>query len=1073
MKKLIEFSIGNPVIVNLLVLLIIISGVVSYLRLKRELFPDFSRRVIRIDTVYAGASPEEVEELITARIEDRVRNVDGVNEMLSSSREGQSEIRLRMQSDTEMSRALGDMRAALDRVVGLPEEAEEPRVSEVLSTIPVITVALSGDIPEQELREVAKDVRDQLRRVEGVATVSVFGIRDSRILIEIDPGRLDQYRLSLDEIRAAVANQNRNVPGGALKTARGEILVRTLGVAGGVADVERMILRSTDTGHALTVGEVADVRESFEDATVLARFDGKPSLNLVVVKEASGDAISVAERVRDAVTVIRPTLPATVSVGIFNDFSVFIRNRLGTLGESGAIGLTIVLAVLCVFVRGRIALMTSLGIPFAVLGCLVLMSVYGISLNMISAFGLILVLGLLVDDAVIVTENVYRYVEQGLPPKEAALQGTYEVAWPVVTTVMTTVAAFVPFLLIPGTMGFFMEPLPWVVTFALLLSLLEVLFILPSHLSDVITPAYANKVRRGERLWLTRLRRRERLGGLRRLHVSGQRTGFTSLRHAYEKLLGVAVRWRYVAVTLVVAGSVLLAAAAQYRVPFVLFREFESSQFFVNFETSPNAKLEDTEALAVQAEEIALGLPPGEVKSLSTTVGVAFLDVNRVVRGSNVGQLTLELNDDRGRSTAEVIGDLREKMERIPGITKLQFLGLQAGPGGPDIEARIIGEDLESLRRLTGEVKGFLATLPGVRDIRDDLVAGKEELRISLKPEGRTLGLDVRGIARQVQQGIQGVEASSIQRGDEDVPIVVRFPRDQRSHVDTVSRMKLTLPSGERVFLREVADIGTGISPSQINRDDRKRTLSVFAEVEAEKTTVVEATDALMRQFADVGRRYPGQRVVVKGERQEMEESLGALPQISLITLFVIYFVLGSLFKSFVQPFIVMAAIPFAFGGVVIGHLVMGENLSFLSILGFVALAGVVVNDSLILVDFINRSRRTGTSAYDSIIQSGVVRLRPVMLTTVTTVGGLVPLAFFATGQARFLSPMAISVVWGLAFATVLTLILTPCLYAILDDVKAIARRLFRVGVATPLEAFSEDPLGGPPTPSPSGRGPG
>ena len=516
------------------------------------------------------------------------------------------------------------------------------------------------------------------------------------------------------------------------------------------------------------------------------------------------------------------------------------------------------------------------------------------------------------------------------------------------------------------------------------------------------------------------------------------------------------MRWRYVAVTVIVAASVLLAVAAQYRVPFVLFREFESSQFFVNFETSANAKLEDTEAVAVQAEEIVLGLPPGELKSMATTVGIAFLDVNRVVRGSNVGQLTLELHDDRSRTAAEVIDDLRGKMERIPGITKLQFLGLQAGPGGPAIEARVIGEDLASLRRQTEEVKGFLATLPGVRDIRDDLVAGKEEIRIRLKPEGRTLGLDLRGIARQVQQGFQGVEASSIQRGDEDVPIVVRFPRDQRSHVDTVSRLKLTLPSGERVFLRDVADIRTGISASQINRDDRKRTLSVFAEVETGKTTVVEATDALKRQFADAGRRYPGQRVVVKGERQEMEESLASLPQISLITLLVIYFVLGSLFKSFIQPFIVMAAIPFGLGGVVIGHLVMGENLSFMSLLGFIALAGVVVNDSLILVDFINRSRRSGTSAYDSIIQSGVVRLRPVMLTTVTTVGGLVPLAFFATGQARFLSPMAISVVWGLSFATVLTLILTPCLYAMLDDAKGIARRWFRSGAATPDGVVAE-----------------
>ncbi len=1046
MKKLIEFSIRNPVVVNLLVLLIVTAGAVSYLRLKREVFPDFSRRVIRIDTVYPGASPEEVEELVTARIEDRVRNVDGVNEMLSSSREGQSEIRLQMQSDTDMSRALGDVRAALDRVVDLPEEAEEPQVTEVLSTFPVITVSLSGDIPERELREVAKDLRDQLRRVDGVATVSIFGIRESRILIEVDPERLDQYRLSLEEIRAAVANQNRNVPGGALKTARGEILVRTLGVAGGVGDVERMILRATDTGHALAVGDVARVSESFEDATVLARFDGKPSLNLVVIKQRSGDTISVAERVREAVAEMRKTLPETVSVGLFNDFSVFIRNRLSTLGESGAIGLALVLMTLCVFVRGRIALLTSLGIPFAVLGCLVLMSVFGLSLNMVSAFGLILVLGLLVDDAVIVTENVYRYVEQGMTPREAALQGTCEVAWPVVTTVLTTVAAFVPFLLLPGTMGFFLGPLPMVVTFALLLSLLEVLFVLPSHLAEVITPAYARKLRRGERVWLARLRRREGLGGLRRLHVRGQRAWLTRLRHVYEKVLGVALRWRYVSVTVLLAASVLLAVAAQYRVPFVLFGEFESSQFFVNFETSANAKLEDTEAVAVQAEAVVLGLPPGELKSLSTTVGAAFLDVDRVVRGSNVGQLTLELRDDRSRKAAEIIEELRGKMERVPGITKLQFLNLQAGPGGPDIEARVIGEDLASLRRLTEEVKGFLATLPGVRDIRDDLVAGKEELRISLKPEGRALGLDLRGIARQVQQGFQGVEASSIQRGDEEVPIVIRFPRDKRSHVETVSRMKLTLPSRERVFLSDVADIGAGISASQINRDDRKRTLTVFAEVEEGKTTVVEATNALQRQFADVGRRYPGQRVVVKGERQETEESLASLPQISLITLFVIYFVLGSLFKSFIQPFIVMAAIPFAMGGVVIGHLVMGENLSFLSVLGFIALAGVVVNDSLILVDFINRSRRSGLAPYDSIIQSGVMRLRPVMLTTVTTVGGLVPLAFFATGQARFLSPMAISVVWGLSFATILTLILTPCLYAMLDDVKAIAGRWFRRG---------------------------
>lgn len=438
MKKLVEFSIENPVIVNLLVLLLVVAGTVCYFRLHRELFPDFSRRAIQIATAYPGASPEEVEELVTARIEEEVHGVDGVSEMLSTSREGQSEIRLRMGSGTDMGRALSDVRAALDRVAGLPDEAEDPYVTEVQSTFPVITVSLSGDIPEHELREIAKDLRDQLRRIDEVAAVHVLGIRQEQILVEIDPERLDQYRLSLDDVRAAIDNQNRNVPGGALKTARGEILLRTLGAARGVADVERMILRATGTGHALTVGDVARVRESFEDATILGRFAGKPSVNLVVIKERDGDVISVARRVREAVAEIRTTLPETVVVGLFNDFSVFIRNRLNTLAQSGLIGLSLVLATLCVFVRGRIALLTSLGIPFSMLGCLVFMSFYGISLNMISVFGLILVLGLLVDDAVIVTENVYRYVQEGMDAKSAAVRGTCEVAWPVVTTVLTT-----------------------------------------------------------------------------------------------------------------------------------------------------------------------------------------------------------------------------------------------------------------------------------------------------------------------------------------------------------------------------------------------------------------------------------------------------------------------------------------------------------------------------------------------------------------------------------------------------------------------------------------------------------
>jgi len=1022
-RRLIEFSVRNPVTVNLLTLFVLGAGITTYFRMHRELFPEFSRQAVQITTQFTGASPEEVENLITANIEEEMTDLDELDEMLSISQEGRSEILLKFQPETDMNRALNDVRAALDDVTDLPEEADDPQVREVKSTFPVITVSLAADIDEATLRNMAKDLRDDLRRLPGVATVRILGIREQQIWVEVDPARLEQYGMSLDDVRAAIAAHNRNVPGGTLKTPRGEILVRTLGEAAGAEEVERIILRSVATGTPLTVADLATVRETFEEPTTIGRWGGRAAINLVVIKERTGDAIDIAASVRALVEEVRDRLPETVTIGVYNDFSVFIRNRLNTLRLSGAIGLTIVLITLWVFVRARIAFLTGLGIPFAMLGGIVLMSLYGISLNMISLFSLILVLGLLVDDAIVVTENVYRYVEQGMDPRQAAIQGTSEVAWPVVATVTTTIAAFLPLLLIPGTMGVFLAPIPVVVTFALLASLLEALVVLPSHLSDVITPAYAQRVRRREVGWLTRA------------------------RSVYGTLLAMAVKWRYVTAVLLLCFTILLGTTAWYRIPFVLFREFESSQFMINLETSSAAKIEDTLEVAKRAEQVVLNLPPEELRSVATNVGITFLDVHRAEWGPNLGQLLVELEEDRRRTVDAVIADLREGIADIPGITKIQFLKTQAGPGGPAIEARIVGAEIPVLRRLADEVKGFLRGIPGVRDVRDDFTEGKEELQITLLPEARALGLNLGQIARQVQQAFLGVEASTIQRRDEDVPIVVRFPQAARRSLETVAGMKITLPSGEKVFLRDVARLESAIGTSKIRRDDQKRTITVLADVNTREANAFQVAQRLKREFADVGSSFPGYRVVIKGERQEAEESVAALPQVSLIALLLIYFLLGSLFKSFIQPLIVMAAIPFALDGVVIGHLIMGEPLSFLSMMGLVALAGVVVNDSLILVDFINRARKEGTPRDEAILKSGVARLRPVLLTTITTVGGLIPLAFFSSGQAKFLSPMAISVVWGLSFATILTLILVPCLYAMLDDIKAQVVRLLRLEV--------------------------
>ena len=1018
MRALAAFSVNNRVIVNLLTLFLIGAGLTTYFSMHREIFPEFPRQAVRIETLYPGASPEEVEKLITAKIEEEMAELDGLDELISISHEGISEILLKFRTDTDMSRALSDVRGAMDNVADLPEEAKPPLIQEVKYAWPVITVSLAGDIAEGSLRTIARDLKEDFRRIPGVAAVRIIGARERQIWVEVEPARLTQYALTLDDIRAAISAQNRNVPGGALKTPRGEILIRTLGEAAGAEEVKRVIVRSLPTGTPLRVADLAEVRETFEDPVTISRWGGKPAINLVLVKERDGDAIDIAASVRKRVQEVRRRYPETVKVGVHNDFSVFIRNRLNTLRKSGVIGLAIVFALLWVFLRTRVAFLTGLGIPVAMLGGIILMAIWGISLNMLSIFGLILVLGLLVDDAIVVAENIYRHVEEGMDPREAAVQGASEVGWPVVATVMTTVAAFLPLLLIPGEMGVFLSPIPLVVTFALMASLVEVLLVLPSHLADIITPAYAKRIRRGKLPLLGRLRR------------------------AYGALLSTALRWRYVVGGLLLSVTVLLAAMAYYRMPFVMFRQFESSLFFINFETSAGNKIEDTLDIAKRAERVVLGLPAGELASLATNVGVTVLDVVRIERGPNLGQLVVELSEDRRRGVDEIMAELREGMRKIPDILKIQFLKTQSGPGGPAIEIRIAGERLGPLRQLAKETQAFLTGIGGVRDVRDDFTEGKEELQITLRPEARALGLNLGQVARQVRNGFQGVEASTIQRHDEDIPIIVRFPRETRLRPDAIHNFKITLASGEQVFLRDVANLKTAVGNSRIRRYNQKRTITIFADVDTREANAVQVSNRVREKFADVGKRFPGYRVLIGGERQQAESSLSSLPRISVMAILLIYFILGTLFRSFIQPLVVMAAIPFALDGVVIGHLVMGEALTFLSMIGLVALIGVVVNDSLIMVDFINRARAAGAARDAAILQSGVARLRPILLTTATTVGGLTPLAFFATGQAKFLAPMAISVVWGLSFATILTLVLIPCLYAIMDDIVVFARRM-------------------------------
>ncbi|MBW2057069.1 MAG: efflux RND transporter permease subunit [Deltaproteobacteria bacterium] len=1040
---MIRYFVRNSVFVNLLMMVILVAGVLTYLSITREMFPEFSLDSIAIRTEYPGASPQEVEKLITIKIEDEIADIDGVDNIYSESQEGFSLITVEVSDYADLNRVLNDISSAIDSIEDLPDDAEDPVVSEIKNAFPIITVSVFGDLPELTMKEIAEDVQDDLREIPGVGSVYLSGARDREIWVEVNPRRLEQYQLSLEDIGKALEARNLNLPGGTIKTDRGEFLVRTVGEILEARGLEGVILRSDPQGNVLTLSQVARVRDHFEEPVTFGRFNGQPAMNLAVGKEKRGDAIAISRAVRELVAQYEKRLPPGVHLDVFNDFSVYIKNRLNTLKRNGLAGFGLVLAILCIFFNFRVAGMTALGIPVSFAGALLLMQAFGISLNMISMFSLILVLGIIVDDAIVVSENTYRYLEQGLPPQEAAVLGTQQVLGPVVATVVTTIAAFLPMLLVTGTTGKFMSVIPKVVTFALIASLMEALVILPSHLAEWSPKKHRAGLSLRSEQWLDAVRKR------------------------YVRFLALCLRWKHVSLAASLGITALMVTFALTRIPFTLFHEFESTQFFINVETPVTSKIEDTRDVIARIEKILMEtLPPTELKSVASNVGLIFLDVNRVVRGSNGGQIIVELTEahKRDRSSQEIINELRARTEGMPGATKIQYFKPQAGPGGAAIEIRVVGDEFPILQEIAGKLKGFLATFPGTKDIRDDFLPGKRELRIVVRPEARGLGLDVASIARQVRSSLHGAEFSKILRAGEDIPIIVKYPEGFRDRPSRVEDLVLTTPTGEKVYFTEVAGLMHAPGSAKIIRADQKRSITVLADVDEKEGNTLEITGEVRENFADLQTQYPGYKLEFKGKRREMEQSMQDLMKSFLVAVLLIYLILGALFKSYIQPLVVMLAIPFAANGVILGHALMGLSFGILSMMGMVALAGVVVNDSLILVSFVNELRREGTPLLQALLSAGQLRLRPIILTTITTAAGLAPLGFFASGQAKFLSPMAISIIFGLTISTVLTLIIIPCSYAIVEDLRQTLRSSVGLRRDVFLEQNRESNQGPPPS---------
>jgi multidrug efflux pump subunit AcrB len=972
----------------------------------------------------------------------------------------------------DIDRVVNDVKNKIDAIPrdDFPEEAEETVVSRFEPTLPVISVSWYGDMTDRQLKTMGKRLRDDLLQLPDITRVQLSGTRRDEISVEVHPDQLLRYGLSFMDVAEAIRRGSMDLPGGQVKTRGANVAVRTLGERDRGEELEGLIVRGGPAGQVVRLSDVAEVLDAFEDIDVDSRIDGLPGVSVVVSKTAQQDAILISERVKALVAgkngepfptdwlnrltgrekelhaiydqAAADPYPQIGSLKTHSNLARFIEGRLSLLQRNGFWGLVFVFLSLLFFLNWRVAFWVMMGLLIAILGTLAVMHATGITLNLISMFGLIVVLGMLVDDAIIVGEHTYTKIEQGQEPELAAIRGAEEVTSPVTCAILTTILAFAPMLALTGRIGDFMRVLPLIVIFSLAISLFEALTILPSHLAE----SFHRAARRGQRRtahgagWWWRLR--SRLRNYQLAFFEGK------LRPGYRVLLEKATAYRYATVAVGVAALIAVGGLiGGGRVPFVMFQKMDAETLLAEVELPIGSPLERTDAVMRQLEAITAEVP--EINMRYSLVG-SQMNMSGSGLGStqaHSGQMIMELlpSEERERTSDDILNELRRRSEGITGVNSLVFSSVHGGPGGAAIQVEVAGDELPDLVAVTGRLKDEFRGFAGVLDIEDDFDAGQREVQVELLDSARGLGLTTELLATQVRAAFYGLEARKLQRDREDVKIMVRFPEAQRRSLADLEQMRVALPDGTLVPIREVARITERTGYATIRRMNLHRTVTVRADVNQAVANSREILAAIAPMFDEMRVAYPGVRIGLTGDAEESQKFFEGIGEEALMAIGLIYLVLAALFRSYVQPLIVMMAIPFGVVGAVAGHLIMGYPLTFMSMIGLVALTGIVVNDSLILVDFINQRVREGMPRAQAVIDGGQARLRAIILTSITTILGLAPLLAEQSFQAKFLIPMAISIAFGLAFATVLTLVLVPSLYLMVDDVARLSRACWRV----------------------------
>ncbi len=1038
MKFLGKWSVDNRVTVNLIMVFIIVAGLFSVFRMRREMFPQFALNMINIRVDYPGATPEEVEEGICFKIEEQIKGIEGISRILSSAYEGHGSVTVELETSTDIQSILDEIKTEVDRIETFPDEAEEPVIIEIVNRNPAITVAVYGDVPEKVLRHIAEKIRDDLIDTQAVSLAEMVGVRDYEIAVEISEESLRRYGISFDHVVNALKTGSIDLPGGAIKTAQGEILVRSKGQRYTGRELEELPLITLAEGTVIRIGQVANVIDGFKDVDVKARFNGKPAALVQVNRTNSEDIIDISDTVRSYVQKQMKNMPEGVNLSIWFDLSLMVRDRINLLLRNGTQGMVLVFIALAFFLNLRLAFWVSIGIPVSFMGAFLVLDVSDATINMISLFGFIMTLGILVDDAIIIGENIYTHFGRGKRPKDAVVDGIKEVGGPVIMAVTTTVVAFMPLMFITGIMGKFIAVLPQAVIAILLISLVEALIILPAHLDQALTHSIPKKDQR--------MFRHQRL----RQWIDQRLTVF--IERFYEPSLKCVVSNRYL--TFSIGVGVLIISLGIVRggyVPFVFFPKGESDWVIAEVNYPLGTPFEITEKTIEHLERKAfelnthLGQQTGQENRL---VANAFSLVGVIPRrdwkpgeaGGHVGEVWIELVTSEKRSNISVntiINKWRGLAGEIPGLDRLAFFTLEGGPAGNPIEIQLKGRDFDQLQLAANELKSEIKTYPGTFDINDDFKPGKPERRIRIKEGAKSLGVSMGDMARQIRQAFYGEEALRIQRGRDDVKVMVRYHESDRRSIAGIEEMRIRTQDNQEIPIEEVADIAYGRAYSIINRVDRKRVITVISDLDETIANASEIVAGIKKEFLPkLVSRHPGMQYDLEGQEKRTRESIDSLKRGFILALMGIFLILASQFKSYIQPVIIMMAIPFGLIGAIAGHLIMGLQITMISLFGIVALSGIVVNDALILIDFINRSIRQGEKIEVAVVASGKSRFRPVLLTSVTTIAGLLPLLLERSFQAQFLIPMAISITFGLFAATILTLLYVPALYLIVRDIR-------------------------------------